>query len=413
MPCELLIAAVSARTGRRMRRHPRPCLNRRASTLPSTGVKHRDRAHTREQEPLMAIAIFKADPSKLLVTLAAFVVVVAGMRASADLIVPFLLALFVAIISAPALDRLERWGLPRAVAMIVVLVAVIVAGIAITGLFGSSLRQFTVNLPEYTERLNGYMETVEGWLNDLGVPFDARNLSGIIDASKVMRLAADIFNSFGHVLTRAFLIFLTVVFILLEAASFTVKLRAIAADAEDTLEHLGNVAESIKRYLAIKTLTSLATGLVIGVSLHLIGVENAVLWALLAFMLNYVPNIGSIIAAVPAVLFALVQLGVGGALATAAIFLAVNVIIGSVLEPRFMGRGLGLSTLVVFVSLVFWGWVLGPVGMFLSVPLTMTAKIALGANEKTRWIAVLLGSAQGLPREAPAQSDSPADEIQS
>lgn len=361
----------------------------------------------------MAIAIFKADPSRLLVTLAAFVVVVAGMRAASDLIVPFLLALFVAIISAPALDRLERWGLSRAVAMIVVLVAVVVIGTALTGLVGTSLRQFTANLPEYTERLNGYAQAVQGWLNDFGVPFDARNLSGAMDAGKVMSLAADVFNSFGNVLTKAFLIFLTVVFILLEAASFTVKLRAVAADAEDTLEHLGNVADSVKRYLAIKTLTSLATGLVIGVSLHLIGVENAVLWGLLAFMLNYVPNIGSIIAAVPAVLFALVQLGVGGAIGSAAVFLVVNVVIGSVLEPRFMGRGLGLSALVVFASLVFWGWVLGPVGMFLSVPLTMTAKIALGANEKTRWISVLLGSAQGVSREAAVASESAEDEIQS
>ena len=146
------------------------------------------------------------------------------------------------------------------------------------------------------------------------------------------------------------------------------------------LARFGNVTGSIKRYLAIKTMTSLLTGAVIGISLAFLGVENAVLWGLLAFMLNYVPNIGSIIAAVPAVLFALVQLGVGGALATAAVFAVVNVIIGSVLEPRFMGRGLGLSTLVVFVSLVFWGWVLGPVGMFLSVPLTMTVKIALGAR---------------------------------
>ena len=130
-------------------------------------------------------------------------------------------------------------------------------------------------------------------------------------------------------------------------------------------------------------------------------------------MLNYVPNIGSIIAAVPTVLFALVQLGVGGALATAAVFAAVNVVIGSVLEPRFMGRGLGLSTLVVFVSLVFWGWVLGPVGMFLSVPLTMTVKIALGANERTRWLAVFLGSAHAVTPAKPPEADSAADGLQS
>jgi len=361
----------------------------------------------------MANPVIRANPSQALITMAAFVVVVAGMRAGADIIVPFLLALFIAVISSPALDWLERRGLPRAMAMIVVIAAIVAIGMGITGLVGSSLRQFTASLPEYTERLNSYTQAVESWLDQRGVPFEAKELRDLIDASRVMKLAADIFNSFGGVLTNAFLIFLTVVFLLLETASFAVKLRAVVDDPDDTLARVRNVTENVKRYLAIKTLTSLLTGVVIGASLAFLGVDNAVLWGLLAFMLNYVPNIGSIIAAVPAVLFALVQLGVGGALATAAVFAVVNVIIGSVLEPRFMGRGLGLSTLVVFVSLVFWGWVLGPVGMFLSVPLTMTVKIALGANEGTRWLAVFLGSAQEITPAKPPRADSATDGIQS
>jgi AI-2 transport protein TqsA len=361
----------------------------------------------------MTNPVIKATPSQMLVTMAAFVIVVAGMRAGADIIVPFLLAVFIAIISAPALDWLERRGLSRAVAMIVVLVVFVAIGTAITGLVGSSLRQFSENVPAYTQRLNGYTNTVAGWLQGLGIAFDARDFRAMLDAGKVMTLAGDVFNSFGGVLTNAFLIFLTVVFILFETTSFAVKLRAVVDDPDDTLERVANVTASIKHYLAIKTLTSLATGVVIGLALKLIGVENAALWGLLAFMLNYVPNIGSIIAAVPAVLFALVQLGVGGALATAVVFAVVNVVIGSVLEPRFMGRGLGLSTLVVFVSLVFWGWVLGPVGMFLSVPLTMTVKIALAENQETHWIAVFLGSAHGISADEPAESQSAEDEIQS
>jgi AI-2 transport protein TqsA len=355
----------------------------------------------------------KTTPSQLLVSLAALVVIIAGMRASADIIVPFLLAVFIAIICSPALDWLERRGLPRAAAMVTVLVAVTTIGIGITGLVGSSLSQFTNDVPEYTERLNGYTQAVEQWLNGHGVPFDTGEMRNLIDAGRVMKMAAEVFNSFGGVLTNAFLIFLTVVFILFETASFAVKLHAVMDDPEDTLARLGNVTASIKRYLAIKTMTSLLTGVVIGIGLTILGVENAVLWALLAFMLNYVPNIGSIIAAVPAVLFALVQLGVGGALATAAVFAVVNIVIGSVLEPRFMGRGLGLSTLVVFLSLVFWGWVLGPVGMFLSVPLTMTVKIALGARESTRWIAVLLGSGHDVAGETSATTESAINRIES
>jgi AI-2 transport protein TqsA len=124
--------------------------------------------------------------------------------------------------------------------------------------------------------------------------------------------------------------------------------------------------------------------------LSLIGVDFAPTWGLLAFLLNFIPNIGSIIAAVPAILLALIQLGLPSALLTLLGYLVVNITIGNFLEPRVMGRSLGLSTLVVFLSLLFWGWVLGPIGMVLSVPLTMTAKIALAVNEDTRWLAVLL-----------------------
>jgi predicted PurR-regulated permease PerM len=112
----------------------------------------------------------------------------------------------------------------------------------------------------------------------------------------------------------------------------------------------------------------------------------------LAFLLNFVPNIGSIIAAIPAVILALIQLGFIGAIEVAVIFMLVNIILGSVLEPKYMGQGLGLSTLVVFVSLIFWGWAFGPVGMLLSIPLTITLKLALQSNPQTKWIAVLLDS---------------------
>ena len=149
--------------------------------------------------------------------------------------------------------------------------------------------------------------------------------------------------------------------------------------------------ESFNRYLALKTLFSLATGVVIGIWLAVLGVDFALLWGLLAFLLNFVPNIGSIIAAIPAIFLAFIQLGWGPALLTCLGYIVVNVVFGSILEPKFMGRRLGLSTLVVFLSLVFWGWVLGPVGMVLSVPLTMIVKIAMESNEDTRWIAILLG----------------------
>jgi predicted PurR-regulated permease PerM len=127
-------------------------------------------------------------------------------------------------------------------------------------------------------------------------------------------------------------------------------------------------------------------------ALLIIGVDYPLLWALIAGLMNYIPNIGSIIAAVPAVLFALIQLGLGGAVWTLGSFMLVNNVLGNFVEPRIMGKGLGLSTLVVFLSLIFWGFIFGTVGMFLSVPFTMTIKIILEQNEKTKWLAIILGT---------------------
>jgi len=148
---------------------------------------------------------------------------------------------------------------------------------------------------------------------------------------------------------------------------------------------------SVNSYFSIKTWISLATGIFIAIWLAVIGVDYPLLWGLLAFLLNFVPNIGSIIAAVPALLLALVQLGGGEALLAGLGYVIANVVLGNVVEPKFMGKGVGLSTLVVFISLVFWGWILGPVGMLLSVPLTMIIKLALESRQQTQWLAILLG----------------------
>ena len=330
----------------------------------------------------------------VLLAAAAFVVVVAGLKAAQALVNPFLLAVFIAVISTPPLFWLEARGLPRGVALLVVIVAVVGVLFGLSVVVGASVNDFTSDLPRYTERLKGQFGSLVATLEGLGIelPQDRAGMLDHVSPAWALKLAGDIFNGFGVVLANAFLILLTVVFILLEASTFSGKLHAIARDARLTRASVDAFTGTVRRYLAIKSLMSLGTGAAVWLWLSLLGVDYPVLWGLLAFLLNFVPNIGSIIAAVPAVLLALVQLDPAAAAWSAAGFLAINVLFGSVLEPRFMGRGVGLSALVVFLSLIFWGWVLGPVGMFLSVPLTITAKIALAANDETRWAAVLLGT---------------------
>jgi predicted PurR-regulated permease PerM len=178
----------------------------------------------------------------------------------------------------------------------------------------------------------------------------------------------------------------------MEFGSFSIKARAIRNESDKSISYYSTILKNIRHYLAIKTLLCLSTGFLVYLSLLIIGVDYPLLWALIAGLMNYIPNIGSIVATIPTVLFALVQLGLGGALWTLGASMVIHNILGNFIEPRIMGRGLGLSTLVVFLSLLFWGFVLGMVGMVLSVPFTMTIKIILEQNEKTRWLAVLLGT---------------------
>ena len=327
-----------------------------------------------------------------LVKVAALIVIIAGMRAASPLIVPFLLAVFLAIICAPMLFWLKKRKIPELFGIVIILVFVVGIWLVLAMLVSSALSEFSRNIPYYQDRLNLILKAVLQWLSEVGITIDNSLALEIITPGKVMRLIGGTLNGLGGMLTNAFLILLTFVFLLMEAAGIPQKIMAIRGNSEDSLKEYLQITRGVNRYLAIKTLTSLATGAAVYCLLAYQKVDFVILWAVFAFLLNFVPNIGSILAAIPAVILALIQLGPLSALVTTLGYLGINIIIGSIIEPRVMGSRVGLSTLVVFLSLTFWGWVLGPVGMLLSVPLTMTVKIALAGDDSTRWIALLLGS---------------------
>jgi len=335
--------------------------------------------------------------SRIMITIAAVVIIIAGLKEAAPLIVPFLMSVFIAVISFPLMWKLQQRGLPKALALMAVVLVVVLAGVILTWLIGSSLTDFSLMLPEYQRKITDEWTFVIQWLNAHGISVSA-TLKDTIDPTAAVGLLSSILKGFGNVLTNSFLILLTVTFILLEAAGLVQKLPVnngeliSSENGEQRSDSFAQVfVNKLRDYMSMKTIISMLTGVIIGGSLWLIGVDYPVLWGVMAFMLNFVPNIGSIIAAVPAVLLTIVQLGVGPAFLVAAVYVAVNILIGSILEPRLMGKGLGLSTLVVFVSLIFWGWVLGPVGMLLSVPLTITVKLALDSSSETEWLGHLLG----------------------
>ena len=338
----------------------------------------------------------------VLLTLAALIVIAAGIKAAEQLMVPFLLSAFIATIAATPVFWLHRFRVPVGLAIAIVMLGLVVALVAVGTVVAQSVTGFRAKLPEYQA---GVADLQEGALHLLA-RFGVEPKADFIDPGVALGFVGDALQNLVSILSNGFVILLTVVFILAEAWSFPRKLQTVLANPQRDVPHFQRFAENVNRYIGIKTTVSIATGVFVSLALWIIGVDFPILWGLLAFLLNYVPTIGSVIAAVPPVLLAQVQLGIGGAAATFAVFLVVNVVMGNVVEPRFMGRSLGLSTLAVFLSLVFWNWMLGPVGMLLSVPLTMTAKIALEANPSTEWIAHLLDPAE---RAAPPRADTDED----
>ena len=325
------------------------------------------------------------------IILAAFVVVSAGMREASEIIVPFLAAIFVAVVTLPPTALLVRMGLPRWASALIVFLIVLLVAIGTTTAIATAATSFASELPLYEEMLRSKLKEWVLWLQAKGVDVTLDQIDDILDPSVFFPYIRAALSSLVGLLQSTFFVLLTVVFILMEATVIPSKIKAIANRPDEDLSRWRKVLKDLQAYLVVKTFTSLTTGILAGFGCLALGVPYPLIFGLIAFVLNYVPALGSIIAAIPAIILALLLNGWVNAMLVLGLYLAINVSIGNLLEPQIMGRRMGLSPLVVFFSLVFWGFILGPVGMFLSVPLTMIVKILLEGTEDLRWLGVILG----------------------
>ncbi|CAM4335700.1 AI-2E family transporter [Pseudoalteromonas ostreae] len=337
--------------------------------------------------------------NKSLVIFAALVVALAGIKAASVIVIPFVLAAFIAIICSPLLSFFGRYKIPKGIAIMLVMLMVVGLGISLASLVGQSLTDFSQHLPEYKSKLQD--EFI--WLVDVAAKYNIllnkEQVISMFDPGKMIDVATGMLTGLGGVMANLFLIILTVVFMLFEGPMLSHKIHMALDDPDMKMQQIDRFLNSINSYLAIKTVVSVGTGVLAGLLLWILNVDYFVLWGVMAFMFNYIPNIGSIIAAVPAVLLALITQGPLVAGIVGAGYLTINTVMGNIVEPKYMGKGLGLSTLVVFLSLIFWGWLIGTVGMLLSVPLTMIVKIALETSDEGRWLATLLGNGEQLEEQ--------------
>jgi len=320
------------------------------------------------------------------------VIIIAGMKAASGLLVPFFLAALISVMTISPFLWLRAKGLPSLLAIFLVIAAVVIIAGSIGAYIGVSLNNFIEALPSYQDRLRSELGTVLVWFEARGFKVSERYFFELLNPGVAMDVVANILKGLSSVLTYTLLILFTVVFILLEASSLPIKLHAATSDPASSLATLEKIFTSVRRYLVLKTWISLATGVTVSIWLIVLDRNYPLLWGFVAFLLNFVPNIGSLIAAIPPILLALINTGPLASMLVGLGYLVINVSCGNLIEPRVLGKGLGLSPLVVFLSLVFWGWILGPVGMLLSVPLTMIVKISLEMFESTHWLAILLGS---------------------
>ena len=359
---------------------------------------------------------------------ASFVIVVAGLREGASILLPFALALFLAVMSMPLMFWLQLRRVPAPLAIVLTMLVIGVVFGALIMLGTQAVADFQDQLPGYRERVRAlYASWVTGWVAGLsaqiGIQLDQYLTFELIDPGVLVDLFGRTAARVAGFLTNTFLVLLIMTFVLGEAMVFPFKFRAIMGRREGEGERrrvttvvpkdrrrMTKIVREVQEYLGIKTLMSLTTGLLIGVLAWFAGLDFPILLGLIGFVLNYIPTVGSILAAVPALLLSVVQFG---SLANFALVVvgygAINTVFGNILEPNLMGRRLGLSTLVVILSLLFWAWVWGPVGALLAVPLTMVVKIMLENTEDLRWVAILLDKSppQSVPSfAAPNPSES-------
>ncbi|MDA9923532.1 AI-2E family transporter [Verrucomicrobiales bacterium] len=393
-------------------------------------------------------------------TAACLVVVITGLKLAAELFIPIFLGLFLALLSMPILNWLDRHGFPRPLAVLsTVVIDLLILGVIV--LLGSSVMgDFQDKSKEYTKRLQmqaadfsrtmdekiARLENFWAESTDLedrkeqksepeseklenqtpvdsnlepekpnefeGEDVDAKEgmaLFGIeeitfsklfelyFDENRLLEIVGqfDVVNRFTSLATKSFFALIVMIFVLAESNSYATKVRDVLHVSGPDLRRFQSISQDIQKYLGIKTAASAATGLLAMLTCIVFRVDFPLLWGLVAFLFNYVPAIGSIMAGVPPVILALILHGFWPAAGVMACYLAINVTIGNFIEPMLLGERFGLSTTIVVLSVLVWGYIWGPVGMLLAVPLTMMVKVMLDNSFDFRWISALMGKRQG------------------
>ncbi|HEY9311349.1 AI-2E family transporter [Williamsia sp.] len=330
----------------------------------------------------------------VLLSLAALVITVAGLKSFAEIVAPVMLALMLTVAVHPLPDWLRRKGMHPVPAVIVALVAVYAIVLALVASLVISVSQLAEMLPSYADEFDDLVANVKDVFNSAGIDADqARSLLTDVDSTQVFGLVETLLESFLGVATNLLFLVTLLLFMAVDGMSYSPRLEVLRQSRSDIAYAVSSFSTGTRRYLVVTTVFGLIVAVLDTAALWALGVPLPVLWGVLSFITNYIPNIGFVLGLVPPALLALLEGGPGLMLAVIAIYCVLNVVIQSVIQPKFVGDAVGLSVTLTFLSLVFWTWVLGPLGAILAVPLTLMAKAFLvDIDPSTRWADIFLSS---------------------
>jgi len=328
---------------------------------------------------------------RVMLIFAATVVVLVGIRLSAPILNPIFFAVVLTLLFSPIYSWLKRRGLPSPLALVIMLVVIAAIFIALFFILGVSISKFSERVGFYTSQLNSQLVDLDALLERLGL--SNVDLRDVIKPSALTDVLGTILSGIAGFLSDLFLILVIMLFLLAEGPAMMDRLRAGTSGDNPQVERLTTIGRSVVRQFGLRAIVNLVTGAGVTVLLFFLGVDFPLLWGILTFFLSFVPYIGLVLAVTPAVVLALAEFGVSRAVLVIAGVIVINILAENVLSPMMMGRGLNISPTIVFLSFVFWAWLLGGPGAFLALPITLFVAVMFDTFPETRWLASLIGVA--------------------
>jgi AI-2 transport protein TqsA len=331
---------------------------------------------------------------RALVSVASLVIIIAGLRAGSAVLVPLVAAAFVTLLTFPIVQAMRRNGVPRVLAVSATVLAILAVIVGPSAGIAAAVRRFAAATPIYEDRLRQLAAGTFAWLRSYNI--ETQHIAGFFDPGRVLGMVGGALGAIVGLFWVAFLVVLIAAFMLFAVTALSDRPEVVLPDG--FRRNLARITRDIQAYLSVKTAVSMGTGLAAGGWVAMLGVDFAILWGLLTFVLNFVPNIGSVLAAFPPALLALIQFGPGSALLVVVGYVGVNALFSYFVEPYLMGVRLNLSPLVVVMSVITWGWIWGVGGVLLAVPLTLIIKLGLESSDDLRWVADLMSGSDANGR---------------